>query len=183
MLLYELYGLFLVYLKKTNFMDTLSHWLYWGLIWIKKNKKSFWLSFLFWMLPDLLAFAWFFPVVIFKYWFIHSGGHPPPDFFPYAVHFIYNCTHSLVLFWLLFWIVWFINKKPMYELLAWLIHILMDIPTHTAAFFPTKFLYPISDYYINWISWWTSWIFFSYVWVLVFIYWFMFFKKKIIVRN
>ncbi len=44
-----------------------------------------------------------------------------------------------------------------YELLGWLLHILIDIPTHSYSFYPTPFLWPISQYKFDGISWGTPW--------------------------
>lgn len=38
-------------------------------------------------------------------------------------------------------------------MLAWLAHILLDIPFHTKAYFPTKLLWPLSDFSFDGISW------------------------------
>jgi hypothetical protein len=43
------------------------------------------------------------------------------------------------------------------ELLGWVFHILIDIPTHTLRFFPTPFLWPISSYCASGISWANRW--------------------------
>jgi hypothetical protein len=50
------------------------------------------------------------------------------------------------------------RKKVPWLLLPWGIHILMDIPTHT-DFFPTPFLFPLSDWHFPWgISWAEGWL-------------------------
>jgi hypothetical protein len=38
-------------------------------------------------------------------------------------------------------------------LAAWGLHILIDIPTHSLALFPTPFLWPVSDFKVNGIGW------------------------------
>ena len=51
-------------------------------------------------------------------------------------------------------IVWLVFKRPRYELLGWTLHILIDIPSHSATFYPTPFLWPISDYrFLSGVSW------------------------------
>lgn len=40
---------------------------------------------------------------------------------------------------------------------AWAIHILIDIPTHSDKFFPTQFLWPLSNYKFYGIIWATPW--------------------------
>ena len=59
---------------------------------------------------------------------------------------LYQYSHSLVIWALVFIIVWYVYKRPRYELLGWALHILIDIPTHVLAFYPTPFLFPISEY-------------------------------------
>lgn len=73
-------------------------------------------------------------------------------------HTLYNYSHSLVIWGVVFLLVWFIFKRPRYELLGWALHILIDIPSHVLAFFPTPFLFPISNYYFPYgIQWSNQW--------------------------
>jgi hypothetical protein len=64
-------------------------------------------------------------------------------------HNLYNYSHSLVIFLVVFIAVWAINKRPRYELLGWALHILIDIPSHAGGFFLTPFLFPLSDYHFT----------------------------------
>ena len=57
---------------------------------------------------------------------------------------------------MVFIIVWFFYKRPRYELLGWALHILIDIPTHVLAFFPTPFLFPISEYRFSYGIQWSN---------------------------
>jgi hypothetical protein len=43
---------------------------------------------------------------------------------------LYNARHSLLVFALVFGIAWLLAKRPILEMLAWSLHILIDIPTH-----------------------------------------------------
>jgi hypothetical protein len=152
-------------------MDILSHGLFGAAPFYKKAKSAFWIAFFFGLFPDLIAFGWnALRVFSTSSHFIKTMEPPPSELFPQYIHTIYNFSHSLIIFTAVFLIVWAIRKKPFYEMLAWAIHILMDIPTHTAAFFPTPFLFPLSSYYFGGISWGTPWFFFSYWAVLFFIY-------------
>src|SRR6185436_705190 len=73
-------------------------------------------------------------------------------------HTLYNYSHSLVIWAVVFILVWVFYKRPRYELLGWVLHTLIDIPSHTLAFFPTPFLFPISDYYFSHgIAWSNRW--------------------------
>jgi hypothetical protein len=67
---------------------------------------------------------------------------------------LYQYSHSLVLWAVVFIVVWFIYKRPRFELLGWALHILIDIPSHVISFFPTPFLFPISNYHFPYgVSW------------------------------
>jgi len=84
-----------------------------------------------------------------------SHGTPPESSIPLYVHRLYHVTHSLVLFSLVFFLVWRISGRPLWMLCAWALHVLMDIPLHTAAFFPTPFLWPLSDWTFDGWPWMT----------------------------
>jgi hypothetical protein len=44
-------------------------------------------------------------------------------------------------------------RKPLWEFSAWGLHVLYDIPFHERRFFPTPFLWPVSSYTFDGISW------------------------------
>ncbi len=164
-------------------MDTLAHGLYGGAAFAKKSKRSFWLAFFFGVFPDLAAFGLHFPVVFYNRFILNDPAYvriepPAAHMIPDYVYGIYNFSHSLVIFVLVFAIVWYIRKRPMYELSAWGLHILMDIPSHTHAFFPTPFLYPLSAFSVNGISWGTPWFFYSYWGILIGIYGYVFLSRR-----
>jgi len=77
------------------------------------------------------------------------------------VYGLYNWTHSLVVWGILFIVLWFVGEangfRPWF-LLAGFLHILMDIPTHTHKFFAPRFLTPFSKFHVNGISWATPWV-------------------------
>lgn len=70
---------------------------------------------------------------------------------------LYSLSHSLLIFLIVFGLVWALRKRPLWELGGWLIHILIDIPTHSYKFFPTPFLWPLSDFKVNGILWGAPW--------------------------
>jgi len=71
---------------------------------------------------------------------------------------LYQISHSLVTFSLVFLVVWLILRRPYWELLGWALHIFIDIPSHAANFYPTPFLWPISKYhFIYGVSWANPW--------------------------
>lgn len=129
-------------------MDIVSHGLWGGLTLGRKNKKSFWTALTFGVAPDLLSFGLFFVSTFLGFTErpnFRSAEPPDPLLVPAYIHTLYDITHSFIPFIILFCIVWYIRKKPLIEMLAWPLHILMDIFTHSTAFFPTPFLWPIID--------------------------------------
>lgn len=172
-----------------NNMDILSHGLYGGAGFYNKSKKSFWTAFAFGILPDVLAFFWPFTVLLYQIGLgkIDLTVFEPPvkDIMPQYVHTFYNFTHSIFIFAAVFIVVWIILKKPMLEMLAWGLHILTDIPTHSHAFFPTPFLFPFSSYTFDGIIW-ASQPFFTINWiVLILLYSYLLYRhrRKVIVKK
>ena len=143
-------------------MDIISHGLWGGLVAGRKSKKIFWTAFAIGLAPDLFSFGILFGARILGLASGPDWGNGPPDpaSIPQFVDVLYNITHSLVIFALVFGLVWFIRKKPFIPLFAWAIHILVDIFTHSTAFFPTPFLWPVSDFVINGMNWGQPIIFF-----------------------
>lgn len=143
-------------------MDIVSHGLWGGLLWGRMSKKDFWTAFAFGVGPDLFSFGIFslmtaLGLVSGPDW---SAGPPNAQLIPEYVHGLYNITHSFVTFAVCFGIVWVVRKKPYWPMLAWALHIAMDLPTHTVSFFPTPFLWPFWGYRFNGISWSHPLIFF-----------------------
>jgi len=49
-------------------------------------------------------------------------------------------------------IVFFVRRVP-WEVGGWLVHILIDIPSHSYKFYPTPFLWPFSEWKFDGWSW------------------------------
>ena len=160
-------------------MDVISHGLWGSLAFGRSRKKSFWLAFLFGILPDVLSFGLFFVTRFFGIGNeVHFGPEPPgPRFIPQYVHSLYTITHSAIIFLIVFGAVWIILRKPLWELGAWGLHILFDIPTHSYRFFPTPFLWPISSFTINGVGWAHPFIFFPNI-ILLAAFYLLFFMTK-----
>ena len=133
-------------------MDIISHGLYGGIAFGQKNKRDYWWSFVFGIAPDFFSFGVFTAMT--------ALGVSPRyvqlrnDAVPQYVHSLYNVTHSLVIFAVVFLIVWTLHKKPFLPMLAWPLHILVDIPLHSTAFFPTPFFWPFfNNLRVNGIPW------------------------------
>lgn len=161
-------------------MDVISHGLWGGIAFGRKNKKDFWWSFGLGVMPDLLSFGIFtamraLGLVSGPDW---GNGVPSNDSIPAYVHSLYNVTHSLIVFAVVFALVTFVRRKPFWPMLAWCLHIFMDIPTHSTRFFATPFLWPISTYQVNGVPWSHPMIFFPDIILLLILYFWIFFYKK-----
>jgi hypothetical protein len=111
--------------------------------------------------PDLFAFA---PAIGFMLWQRLSDVPAPatPPHGPGGPAFnlawgLYQISHSFIIFGAAFGFAWLIARRPWLPTLGWALHIVIDIPTHTARFFPTPFLWPVSSYTFNGISWGNPW--------------------------
>ena len=154
-------------------MDIISHGLYGGVAFGRMRRRDYVTAFLFGIGPDLLAFA---PLFIINLVSGGTMGRPSLETIPLHVFTVYGITHSFVVYAVLFAFLWFLGKKPFAKLtLAWPLHILVDIPTHDFAFFPTPFLWPISDFHINGISWGQPIIFIPNIILLLslYVYWYI----------
>ena len=114
----------------------------------------------FWgIFPDVFSFA--VPAVVRVWWYVtgtthslmpdaHSGSH-----FQFVWQ-LYHCSHSLVVFGGVFALVWVVLRRPVWEMLGWGLHILMDILTHQGIF-AVHFLWPLSSYAVSALRWEDRW--------------------------
>lgn len=107
------------------------------------------------------------------------------------VSFLYSMSHSVIIFssvTIILTTILFLKRKipaaaieqilPL-EMGGWLLHILIDIPTHSTQFYSTPFLWPISNIKFNGISWGTPWFLVLNYLVMITVYFLYFRKKKI----
>lgn len=106
-----------------------------------------------------------------------------------SISLLYSFSHSLVIFFVFFAIITgilFLKRKISvritasiipWELGGWLLHILIDIPTHSSAFYSTPFLWPISNFRISGIAWSTPW-FLALDYLVIIIVYFVYFRKR-----
>jgi len=131
-------------------MDVLAHGLWSNIALYKKyptDSKKRWIAVAFGVLPDIIPFA---PSTI--YLFLHGFRFNIQEAL-YSQSWIYmwareayNFTHSLVIFAAVTILVMILRKGRIYwPMLAWGLHILMDMPTHP-DFYRTPFLFPLSSY-------------------------------------
>jgi len=137
-------------------MDVVAHGLWGGALFCSQGRKKFLGGLLLGMAPDLLSFGVFHAAH--PQWMVHRlagdiSGPPALSVLPPYVFHAYNFTHSLVVWALLFFISWLFIKRSPWILLAWALHIVCDIPTHTTSYFPTPFLWPFRTPFVNGISW------------------------------
>lgn len=121
-----------------------------------------WAAF-FGVFPDLFAFTIPFVLAFYKVIFTGQSFSGLRDHHGLAggfdiASYLYQYSHSLVVWAFVFCVVWYFSKRPRYELLGWALHILIDIPSHSINFYPTPFLFPLSDYRFPYgVSWSNQW--------------------------
>lgn len=176
-------------------MDVFSHGLWSGAVYKAINLKTkkplkVWLAVFWGVAPDVFAFAISFSWLL---WKLFSGEMspaeiPPPEEAEPIQHtmplfqlsnLLYSMSHSLFMFFLIFSIVFLLFRRPVWEMGAWLIHILIDIPTHSYKFFPTPFLWPISDWKFDGFSWGTPWFIIINYSAIIIIYFILRRKNKL----
>lgn len=157
-------------------MDVLSHGLWGGIAFGRNSRFSYWLAFVIGLAPDLCSFGilWVASAFGLSTKPDFTNGTPPESSIPAYVHHLYELTHSLVVFLVVFFVVWWLRKHPLWELGAWGLHIVMDVPTHSYAFFPTPVFWPIAEWKFNGWPWMTPSILIPNVVLLFLLYgWFI----------
>lgn len=108
--------------------------------------------------PDAAAFG---PSAVAGLWLLGSGSAPEAGHLVPHVHIglpIYPAVHSVVIFLLASGVVSVIARRMVLPVLGWLMHILIDIPTHSFQYYATRFLWPLSDLRVDGLAWWTPWL-------------------------
>ena len=136
-------------------MDFVSHALWGGVSFGRKNRNNFLWAAGISILPDVLTEGLFGVLYLtgiggMPGW---ENGHPNITDYPMFAQYLYSFTHSLVIFALVFALLTVVLRKPVWIVAAWGLHVLIDIPTHSLALFPTPFLWPISDFRVDGIGW------------------------------
>jgi hypothetical protein len=133
-------------------MDIISHALWANLIFKELPVEQRGLLVTFSVLPDLVSFLGITIKVFFKKTFDYEA--PPLSAFPPYVFKLYNFTHSLVI-WAGIFLILFLFRWKWLELIwfGWALHILLDVFTHSANFFPTPILWPFSRFHFSGINW------------------------------
>jgi hypothetical protein len=130
-------------------MDIFAHFLWSVAIFWNQRHRLY--AGLLGILPDLLSFGLLF---VAELGHITGNGPPPLHTLPTWLFVMYNITHSFVVWIVLFVAVWLIMRKFPLILLAWGIHIISDVFTHSPEYFPTPVVWPVSDWkYLYGVSW------------------------------
>lgn len=176
-------------------MDTLSHGLWGGaaakIINTKIKKPLNVKRVVLWgLFPDFFSFTLLF---VWLFWSLAFGDvsfsdWPRPDaaepikrdtlFIFQLTNTLYSLSHSLVVFSAVFGLIFAFLRRAPWEMSAWFLHILMDIPTHTYKFYPTPFLWPISDIKLDGFSWAAPWFMAINYSLLGLIYLYFYLKNK-----
>ena len=145
-------------------MDIFSHAL-WGNIeyrvisQTKHNPTLIWEGVLFSIFPDLFSFTYAFCWITVQRMRgkLIRWPRTPEEFelLPIAqiTRRLYELSHSIIVWAVVFFTSWFILGKLPWPLLGWATHILIDIPTHEKNFYPTPFLWPISNFMVDGYAW------------------------------
>ena len=137
-------------------MDILAHAL-WGLIFFDSLDMNLYLIILFSLLPDFSAFSFEFVKLILGFKKFPHSKEEARKKIPRYVGKIYNFTHSLVLVGCLFLILFIFYRSFSWYILPWILHILLDIPSHPRDFFGTPIFYPFSSYKFDGYEWGKKW--------------------------
>jgi hypothetical protein len=158
-------------------MDILGHAL-WGYVVFRKKALTKW-AVLMTMMPDLLSFGIYLVILLFTGRLILGGSEFHT--IPHYVTFMYNTTHSLLIAGMFGVFVYLKYRKYLVLVYGWMMHIGIDIFTHTDTFFPTHILYPVSYVHFSFIRWSDPWFMITNYSALIVVYSIMgyrYWKKK-----
>ncbi len=134
-------------------MDFFAH-LFWTAI-LFRGQGPLWIPIAFAAIPDV--FSWgmylFHRILTGKFKF----EKPNLQAVPRWVWSLYGISHSIFVSGSMFLVISIMVGKVYIPSLAWLVHILFDIPTHSRQFLPTPFLWPISKWKFPGFSWGRRW--------------------------
>ena len=72
-------------------------------------------------------------------------------------HHLHCVMHSAVVAGAVTLFLWAVLRSLWVPLLGWWSHIVIDLFTHSADFYPVQVLYPLSNYTFNGLAWNTPW--------------------------
>lgn len=128
-------------------MDALAHGLWTNVAFGARSGRERAWAVLFGVLPD----APFLPVLLDRLWrgqAILRGPLPPEGFL-----LAYRLTHSLIVFGCVVVVVMVWQRQVPWLLFGWLLHIVIDMATHSQEYVATQFLYPFSEVAFDGVAW------------------------------
>jgi len=154
-------------------MDYLAHAL-WTRAVYHEAKHPWWGAF--WgVFPDTVSWVPFFFYRIFTSGF--SSGRSDLVL-PGWMDSLYGVSHSVVVFAVVVFIIYLVKKRIPIYIWGWLLHIAIDVPTHSANMWPTPFLWPVSDFKFPGISWGTQSFMIANYAILSIVYLYIIWKGK-----
>lgn len=90
---------------------------------------------------------------------------------------LYQVGHSLLAFLVVFGTGSLLARRVLFEMFGWMMHILIDIPTHSFSYYATRLLWSVSEFRIDGIAWWTRWFWAATYAALVIVYYVMWRKR------
>ncbi|HUG23739.1 MAG TPA: hypothetical protein VMN83_14560 [Albitalea sp.] len=92
------------------------------------------------------------------YAFAKPGLEPSmPHEVVFVSHHLHCIMHSAIVAGAVTLLAWGIMRRVWFPLWGWWLHILIDIPTHSADYYPVPVLYPITQQGFDGIAWTTPW--------------------------
>lgn len=140
----------------------------------RKRLKEILESFLWGMMPDALALGPSFVIGIISGTYDHHSLWNGYD----IARFLYSLTHSFMIFLPVLGLIYLITRRWYLPMLGWGFHILLDIPFHTSDFYPTPFLFPLSDYVFPFGIIWRTPIVWMSLWILGIAWLLIVFKRR-----
>lgn len=137
-------------------MDIISHALLTNLVFKEAPTSQRLLATALGIIPDLMSFGGMFNLVFLRK--ILFFKKPPQSLFPPYVMRLYSISHSLIIWGIIFALLWFFGFKWLaIAYCGWAFHILLDIFTHSKDSFPTRILWPVSNFYFSGFGWSNKW--------------------------
>jgi len=167
-------------------MDVFSHGLWTNLIYFNTDDPVRLLAIGLSIAPDVITFAPEYSYAFYRgelriLWrdFRTDNVEAVAKKTPSWVYRLYELTHSIPIWIAGFLLWWWMAGTIPWPAFAWLLHILIDIPTHPKKYFPTPFLWPLSKFKIDGINWGLPWfIAFNYAsLIILYLYLYFFFLK------
>lgn len=82
-----------------------------------------------------------------------------PEMVEWVAHHLHCIFHSAVVASVVTLVICGLRRRFWWPLLGWWLHIVIDVFTHSAEFFPSPVVYPLSYWGFDGIPWNTPWFF------------------------